>query len=69
VHDGYQRDSSRRHRLVSRRRRRQCLELAPRGAVENVPPTRAQLRADRIGRLEVAIAPALDAFSQKLFGL
>jgi hypothetical protein len=39
------------------------VELAPGGAVENVPPTRAQLVADRIGRLEVAIAAALDALS------
>jgi len=69
VHDGYQRDSSRRHRLVRRRRRLQRLELAPRGAVQDVPPTGAQLFTDRIARFEVAIAPALDAFSQKLFGL
>jgi hypothetical protein len=69
VHDGYQRDSSGRHRLVRRRRSLQRLELALCGAVENIPTTGPQLFADRIGRLKVAIAPALDAFSQKLFGL
>ncbi len=45
------------------------MELAPRGAVENIPPAGTQLVADRIGRLEVAIKSALDAFSQKLFSL
>jgi hypothetical protein len=69
VGDCYQRDGPRRHRFVPRRRSFQRLELAPGGAVENVPPARAQLVADRVSRLEFAIAAELDAFSQQLFSL
>ena len=69
VRDGYERHGARRCGLILSRRRLQRLELAPRGAVQDVPPTGAQLFTDRIARFEVAIAPALDAFSQKLFGL
>ena len=67
--DGDKRDRPRCHRLLTQRRGFQCLEIAAGGAVDNLPPTGAQLLADRIGRLEVAIAPALYAFSQQLFGL
>jgi hypothetical protein len=63
MRDGYQRDSTRRHRLVSHGRRFQSLQLAPRGAVENIPTARAKLFPDRVGCVKVPFAPALDAFS------
>jgi hypothetical protein len=66
VRHSYERDRAWRHRLVGRSRRLQRLELAPCGAVEDVPATGAQLFADRIGRFEVAIAPAFDAVGQEL---
>jgi hypothetical protein len=67
VRNGYERDGPRRHRLVCRRRRLQRLELAPGWAVEYVPAAGAQLFADGIGSFKVALAAALDAFSQQLF--
>jgi hypothetical protein len=69
VRHGYERDGTRRYRFGCQRRRRrlQRLELAPRGAVEDVPPSGAQLFADRIGRFEVALAPAFNACSEEPF--
>jgi hypothetical protein len=69
MRDRYQRDRARRRRLVLLGRGLQRLELASRGGVEDVPPAGAELIAYRIGRLEVALAPALDAISQQLVGL
>jgi hypothetical protein len=69
MRDGYERDGSRRYRLVCGHRRLQRLELAPLCAVEDVPPSGAQPLADRVGGLKVLLAPTLNAFGQKLFGL
>jgi len=62
-------ETERRHRLIRSRRGRQRLQLASGGAVNDVPAAGAQSFADRIGRLEVAIAPPLDALSQELLCL
>jgi hypothetical protein len=69
VRNGYERDGPWRYRLVLGRGRFQRLKFAPLGAVQDIPAAGTQLLADGIGRLEVTIAPALDAFSQKLFSL
>jgi hypothetical protein len=39
----------------------QCLQLAPGGAVDHVPPARAQLFADGVRGFEIALSPALYA--------
>jgi len=56
-----------RDRFVAGRRCFQRRKLATRRAVEDVPSAGTQPLANRIGRLEVAIAPAFDAFGQELF--
>jgi hypothetical protein len=47
----------------------QCLEVAARGAVEDIPPARAEPLANFVGGLEVMLAPALDALGQQLLSL
>jgi hypothetical protein len=61
VRDCDERDGARRHWLVAWRRSFHRLQLAARGAVENVPAAGAKLLADAVGRLKIVLAPALDA--------
>jgi hypothetical protein len=46
----------------------QCVQLTAGGAVEHIPPSRPQALTDVVGRLEVALAPPLDALAQQLLG-
>ncbi|MDQ6720419.1 MAG: hypothetical protein M3003_06455 [Candidatus Dormibacteraeota bacterium] len=55
--------------LLGRRRSLQSLQLAAFCTVEHVPSAIAQAPADLVGRLEVALAPALDTLGQQLLSL
>jgi hypothetical protein len=56
-----------RFRLVARLRL-QRLQLASRGAVDDVPSTGAQLVANCVGLFEIALPAALDALVEKTLG-
>jgi hypothetical protein len=68
VHDREHGDRSRDRRLVGWGRGAQSTKLTARGAVEHLPPARPQALTEVVGRLEVALEPALDALGQQLFG-
>jgi hypothetical protein len=69
VRDGQQCDRPRCHRLGGLGRRMQRVQLTAGGAVEHIPTARPQALTDVVGRLEVALAPALDALGQQLLGV
>jgi hypothetical protein len=43
------------------------VQLAPFGAVHDIPPARAQSLAEGIGGCEVLVPPALNALSEQFF--
>jgi hypothetical protein len=65
MHDGEQRHGARRGSRLARWRL-QRLELAPGGAVNDIPPARAQPPPDGVGRFEILVSPELDALSEQL---
>src|SRR5205809_2591853 len=65
VDDGENRDPTRRRLRFGGGRSLDRLQLAAGGAVDDVPPAVAELRADRVGGREVSGSPALDARVEK----
>jgi hypothetical protein len=68
VHDREQGDRAGFRCLGGARGRLERLQLAPFGAVHDVPPARAQSLAEGIGANEVLVPPALDALGEQLVG-
>jgi hypothetical protein len=68
VDDGQQRDRAGRRLGASLGRSFERLQLAAVGAVEDLPPARAQLFADCVRGREVLIAPKPDSFGDQVVG-